>query len=629
MRKSADSPVLKVLFVAIILVFLFWGVGTVGTDQLEIAAQVNDEVITNRQFQRAYERLGAMYQGMGGQAPPAALLRSQAIGQLIDLELLNQEAERLGLRVDEGELRDAIASSPDFQQDGRFDKERYVLLLQQNGYKPSDFEETQRRRMLAGKVQELVRSGVHVSDQEVKNHFRYENERVNLRFVRVPASEFVNQVTISDEDLQQYFADNQEQYREPERVRVTMLEFRPQDFAAQVMPTDEEVQTYYDAHLSEYQRPEEARARHILFRVAPDAADADKAAARAKAEAVLVQAKGGADFAELAKQHSQDSTAAAGGDLGAFGRGVMTPAFESAAFALEPGQISEVVETPFGLHIIKLEEKTAARTQPLDEVRASIIEALKLQQARQVSLKKVEEAHEHLLDGKDIAQVAADAGLTVQSPSPFGRNEPIAGIGARPELTKQAFLTDAGEVGEIVTEPSGYIVFRVDELIPTHIPELNTVRAKIEADLRVKRASEAAQKRAEGLLPKLKEKPDIDALAQQENLKVEESTQVGRAGTYLPNLGNSPELKEAAFRLTEAAPVAPAVYDINGDAVLAVLAAKVPVDESRLESERAALRDRLQQRAESAAIQRFVDQLKAKAQIQYGRGLEAGAAATS
>lgn len=629
MRKSADSPVLKVLFVAIVLVFLFWGVGTVGRERVEVAAHVNDEVITNREFQRAYERLGNMYQGMGGQAPPAAFLRSQAIGQLVDLELLNQEAQRLGLLVDEAELRDAIAASPDFQQDGRFDKERYLLLLQQNGYKPADFEEMQRRRMVAGKVQELVRSGVHVSEQDIKDHFLYENERLNLRFVRVPASQFVNQVTISDEDLQKYYADNQEQYREPERVAIKMVEFRPQDFAAQVTPTDEDVQAYYDAHLSDYQRPEEARARHILFKVAPDASDADKAAARTQADAVLTEAKGGADFAELAKQHSQDSTAAAGGDLGSFGRGVMTPAFETAAFALEPGQISDIVETPFGLHIIKLEQKTPARTQPLDEVRASIVEAIKLQQARQVSLKKVEEAHEQLLDGKDITQVAADAGLTVQTPPPFGRNEPIAGIGARPELAKQAFLTDAGEVGEIVTEPTGYIVFSVVEVTPTHIPELSTVRAKVEADLRAKRASEAARQRAEELLPKLQEKPDIDALAQQENLKVEESTQVGRAGAYLPNLGNSPDLKEAAFRLTEAAPVAPAVYDVNGDAVLAVLSAKVPVDESRLESEKAALRDRLQQRAESNAVQRFIDQLKAAAQIQYGRGFETGTAAQS
>lgn len=624
MRKSADSPVLKILFVIIVLVFLFWGVGTVGQNQLEVAAEVNDQVITSREFQRSYERIAAMYQNMGAQSPPAELLRNQAMSQLIDLELLVQEAKRLGLEVDEAELRDAIAASPDFQQDGRFDKERYILLLQQNGYKPSDFEEQQRRRMVAGKVQEVVRSGVHVTDQEVLDQFRFENERLNLRFVRIPAADFRDKVTLADADVQQYYTDHQEEYREPERVRVKLVEFRPQDFAAQVSPTDAEVQTYYDSHLSDYQRKEEVRARHILFKVAPDASDADKAAARSKAEAVLAQAKGGGDFAELAKQNSQDVSAAEGGDLGLFGRGVMMPTFETAAFALEPGQISEIVETPFGFHIIKLEEKLPERTEPLEAVRTAIIDTMKTQQARTIALQKVEQAHEQMLNGTDIAQAAAGAGLNVQTPSPFGRNEPVAGLGVRPELSKAAFLAEPGEVGEIVSEPSGYTLFVVEELIPTTIPELTAVRTKVEDDLRGERATAAAKQRGEQLLTTLKGNPDLDALAQQENLKVEDSTQIGRAGAYMPSLGSSPELKEAAFRLTAAAPVAPAVYEVNGDAVLAVLKEKVPADESRLESEKKALRDRLQQMAESGALKRFIDELKTNAQIQFGRGFETG-----
>ena len=216
--------------------------------------------------------------------------------------------------------------------------------------------------MVAGKVQELVRSGVHVSDEELKDRFRYENERVNLRFVRVPAADrSSSQVTLSDEDVQKYFADNQEQYREPERVRIKLLEFRPQDFAAQVTPTDEEVQAYYDAHLERLPAAPKRCARATFCSrsrpTRPDARQGGRAQARPKP--CWRKAKGGADFAELAKQYSQDSTAAGGGDLGMFGRGVMTPAFEKAAFALEPGQISDIVETPVRLHIIKLEEKTA------------------------------------------------------------------------------------------------------------------------------------------------------------------------------------------------------------------------------------------------------------------------------
>ncbi len=634
MRKSADSAVLKMLFVAIILVFIFWGVGTMGgsrlgAGKLDAAARVNDALILNREFDRVYQRIVAAYQNMGSQEPPAEILRSQALGQLVDIELLNQEAARLGLMVDEAELRDAIAASPDFQNGGRFDKDFYVRVLEQNGYSPSDFEEMQRRRMLAGKVQELVRSGVHVSDEELKDRFRYENERVNLRFVRIPAADFLNQVSISDEDLQKYFADNQEQYREPERIRVKLVEFRPQDFTAQVTPSDADVRAYYDAHTEDYHRPEEVRARHILFKLAPDASDADRTAARAQADAVLATSKGGADFAELAKQYSQDASASNGGDLGQFGRGVMAPAFETAAFALQSGQISDVVETPFGLHIIKLEEKVPERTESLEAVRASIVEAIKTQQARQVALKKVEDTHEQLLDGKDIAQVAADAGLNVQTPPPFGRNEAIVGLGQRSELAKEAFATDAGEVGEIVTEPTGYTVFAVEEHIPSAIPELSAVRAKVEADLRRRRAGEAAKKRAEQLLITLKEKPDLDALAGQENLTIEDSKQIGRLGGYVPNIGAAEDLKDAAFRLTPEAPVAPGVYDANGDAVIAVLAAKVPADEGRFESEKAALRERLQQRAEGGAVQRFVEQLKAKALIEYGHGLGAGPSTAS
>jgi peptidyl-prolyl cis-trans isomerase D len=619
MRKSADSAVLKFLFVAIVLVFMFWGVGSMRASRMEVAARVNDEVVTQRQFEDAYKRFAAMYQNAGQQAPPVEYLRGQTLDQLIDAELLVQEADHLGLTVDEDELREAIASAPEFQTNGHFDKELYLRLLQSNGYKPNDFEELQRRRLLANKVQELVRSGVHVSDNQLKERFHYENERLNLRFVRIPAAPLQSQVTLTDEDLQKYFADNQEQYREPERTRIKLIEFRPEAFAEQITPTDAEVQTYFDAHAEDYHRPEELRARHILIKVAPDATEEDKKVARQRAEAVLAKAKEGSDFAELAKQYSQDTTAPSGGDLGQFGRGVMTPAFEQAAFALEPGQVSAIVETPFGLHIIKLEEKLPDRRQPLEEVHDAIVSSLKMQQARAIALKKVEEAHEKLLDGKDFAQVAADAGLKVQTPAPFARNEPIgAAFGVRPELAKEAFATEPGEIGEIVTEPNGYDLIAVEERIPSAIPELAAVRPRVEADLRRRRGSEEAGKRAEALLAKLKETPDLEAVAQQEGVKVEESTQVGRFGPFIPNLGNSAELKDAVFRLTPEAPVVTKPYDVGGDAVIAVLTAKLPPDEQQFESQKTALRDGVIQREETTAVRHFIDQLKAKANIQLG-----------
>lgn len=622
MRKRGNSLAVQAFYVIIVAVFIFWGVGTMRANRMEVAARVNDEVITKRQYDRAYTNLVTMYRNAGQQSPPPdALLRSQAIAQLVSNELLIQEARRLGLEVDEAELRQSIASMPSFQSDGHFNKDAYIEILRQNGLKPADFEELQRRQLLAAKVEELVAQGAHISDEAVKQRFQFDNERVSLEFLRLPATAFRSKVGLTDADIQAYYDQNQEKYREPERVRIQMVEFRAEDFANRITPGDDEVQEYYDTHLAQFQKQDEVHARHILFSVNAEASEADKAAARKKAEEVLAKAKGGADFAALARESSQDTaTAPSGGDLGTFGRGMMTPAFEAAAFALEPGQISDVVETPFGFHIIKVEEKHAARTQPLDEVKPAIVNELRNKQARQVALDEVEKAHDAVLDGAPLEKVAADLGLTVQSPPPFAAGERVGGLPRKP-LNDEAFKTEVGEIGEVVTEAAGYTILKVQERIPSAVPPLDQIRTKVEEDLVNQKASELAHKRAEELLAQLKDKKSIQDVAGEDKLTVEQSAEIGRFGGYLPNIGTAPALKEAAFALTPENPVAPAVYDVNGDAIIAVLAERLPADESRFESEKASIEERLRSQAAAAAVRTFIDQLKAKAEIEYGMGV--------
>ncbi|MDX2170505.1 MAG: SurA N-terminal domain-containing protein [Deltaproteobacteria bacterium] len=615
MRKRADSALLKGLFVVIVFVFLFWGVGTVGRNHMDVAATVNDHPILRRDFDRAYQNLNAMYRNLGADmAPPVELLREQAIAQLVSNQLMLQEASRLGLEVDEDELRDSISSMPQFQQGGRFDRDAYVQILQMNSLKPGDFEELQRQQLLTGKLQEVVRRGVHVSEQEMKDRFGYENERVNLRVMKVPAARFADQVQVSDEDVSKYYEANAEHYREPEKVSIQLVEFRADEFAAQVTPTDDDVRAYYDAHLEEYRKPEEVQARHILFKVAPDASDADKAAARKQADEVLAKAKAGEDFAALAKQYSQDSTAQNGGDLGSFGRGVMTPTFEAAAFALEPGGISDVVESPFGLHIIKLDAKSPERTQPIEEVKATIVEAIKTQKARGAALQAVQDAHERMLDGEPLEKVAADLKLPVQTPPPF------VATAFRPEVAKEAFATDPGEIGEIVTEPTAYSIIKVVERIPTKIPPLDQIKGIVASDVKDQKAMDLAKAKAEEIRAGLKTGADLDAAAAREQLTVQDAKQISRMSPGIPDLGNLPDLVKAAFGLTPEAPVAPAVYAMPRDVVVAVLAERVPPDPAQFDSGKATLANRLQTQAENAALKNFLDQLKAKAKIEYGQG---------
>ena len=622
-KKASSSFLIKGIFAAIVIVFVFWGVGSVGIDPGQVVARVNDEIISTQQYDRAYNNLVQMYQDLAPDVTAVDAIRQQTLEQLINTRLLTQEAQRLGLLVDADELRESIAADPKFQVDGRFDRELYLNILQANRISAPDYEESQRQQLLITKLLELIRAGVHVTEPEVEKRFRYENERVNLWFVTIQTTEFLDEVMPTDDGVLNYFIKHRESFREPERVRIRYVLFPPEEFAARVTPTDESIQIYYDAHLDEYRRPEEVRAQHILFQLASGATEEQRSTVHQRATDVLIRARAGEDFAVLADTHSEGSAAGEGGDLGFFSRGVLEPALEEAAFELNPGEISDLVETSLGLHIVRVEEKRDERVEPLVNVRDDIIAALQKRQGRAQALKAVEVAHDRLLDGENLEAVAASLDLSVRTPVAVATSEPIRGVGVQPELVETAFATPTGEIGEIVTLLPGYVIFEVTDRIPSSVPELETVRDQVEAQVRVRLAAAAARERAESLLEVLKEEPDIHTLANQESLEVEETGPIARGGPYIPNLGNLPDLKEAAFRLTAEEPIAPAVYEGNGDAVLAALAATLPADEADFEEQKAALTERTRERLEAVSLERFIAYLRDAAEIEIGQGYAA------
>ncbi len=622
-KNASDSFVLKVLFAIIALVFVFFYVGTASFSQLEVAALVNEERVTKKEFDRALQNLDRFYRNASpNNAPSVAQLQSQALDQLVNTTLLVQEATNLGLEVGDQELRDSIAAIPDFQIDGRFNKTRYIEALTANRLKPSDFEEIQQRQLLTDKLLELVRAGVHVSDGEISQRFNFENGRIKLKLLRVPRDSFAEAVTVDEASLETYFNENKETFREPERTAIDYLAFRPEIFESQVQPTEEDLQVYYDGHTAEYDVKEQVRARHILFRVNPTATDEEKQAIREKAVDVRKRALDGEDFAELAKAHSEDSTASLGGDLGPFGRGIMAAPFEEAAFSLEPGTISDLVETQFGIHIIKTEEKIAARKKTLEEVRDEIRQKVQKRESRKVTLVKVEEAFEKLLDGDSFEAISEAYGVEVKTTAPFGRGEVIPLLGRQPKIAEAAFATDKGDIGEIMNLDSGYLIFKVADRIASRIPARGDIEAKVEGAYRDARASEAAKQQAESLLARIKAGEKIDDVASSEGIEITETGEVGRFGAYIPNLGSVQALKDDAFNLTESQPIAPAVYEFNGDAVIAVLAEQVSAPADRLEQDKERLVQRLRAQKEGEVVRKFIDDLRSASEIEIGQGYD-------
>ncbi len=628
-KNAADSLILKILFAIIALVFVFFYVGTAGFSQLEVAAKINDEMVTKRDFDRAYGNLDRFYRNNAASDPPSANeIGAQALEQIINTELLVQEARNVGLHVGEQELRESISTLPDFQIDGRFNKTRYMEVLRLNGLKPGDFEDNQRRQVLTEKLLDLVRSGVHISDAELRERFDFENTRVSLNFIRIAAADFLADLTFDESELASYYEESKESFRAPERSAMRYMAFRPRDFEAQVQPSDEDLQIYYDEHADTYQTGEQVRARHILFKVPAGASDEDKAAIRDKALDIRAKALDGEDFAELAKQHSEDSTAANGGDLGAFARGAMTAPFEAAAFATEAGAISDLVESVFGFHIIKVEEKIPARTKTLDEVRDEVKRAVQKRESRKLTLTKAEEAFESLLDGKSFADVASEHGLEAKVSLPFGVAEAIPGLGRHPEIAEAVFATEKDELGEIMNLDDGYLIFQVTDRIASHIPPLEDIRAKVEESLRQDRAAKAAAARAGALLEALKSNPDIAALAEREGVSADETGEIGRFGGYVPKLGNLPELKEAAFKLSEAEPVAPVVYSLGGDAVIATLSERIPPPPERFETDKERLAQVVRAQKEGDAIKHFIEDIRKRSKIELGQGYDFADSAT-
>jgi peptidyl-prolyl cis-trans isomerase D len=616
-RRNAEALWVKVIFGAIVFVFIIWGMGgIVGGEKVPFAARVNGQVIDSTEFARTYNNLLRIYQDVyKDNFKPEMLktldLKQRAIDQIVQTTLIMQEAERIGLQVGEPEIRDAIKGVPAFQQNGAFDKELYVRVLRANGLTPAEFEESERQELLVKKVQDLIFAGVHVSEAELRDRYRFDNEKIDLRFIKFDAPAFFSDVKLTDEEVQAYYDKNPDTFREPARVKFEYVLYPPEKFADQAEVADADVQRYYEEHQSSYEKPEQVHARHILFTVANDATPEAKAAVRQRAEAELAKIKAGEDFATLAQNDSQDSSAAQGGDLGFFTRGKMVRPFEDAAFALSPGQVSDVVESQFGFHLIKVEERQDAHTQTVDEVRAQIVETLKKDKTQMLARQRADADRAKAAGGTALATVAEAAGLSVVTPAPISQTERIDGVGRSADLTKAAFATAPGDVGPVVESPTGSVLFKVTEKIDAHVPALADIRDRVEEKLRTERAQALAKTKAEAALAELR-KSDIDSVATANNLKVEETGPFTRRGDYVPELGSAPELAKDAFELTTAGAAAPAVYVVRGSSVIAALKERIPADDEKFDADKETRRRQTEERRKQQTLEEFTNYLKAR-----------------
>lgn len=635
-RRKQKATIIKVVFWAIIgtfvgTIFLVWGKGGSDAQSESFAVKVNAAVIGMEDYQFAYGNLYRLYQNVyRDQFTPEMekqlRLRQQALDSLVEQALLLQEGKVLGLKVTDKELIDSIAKIPAFQKDGSFNRDLYLQVLRGQRLTADEFETLQKRDLLVEKVREQIRQGVSVSDAEINQEYLEQNDKVDLTVVRLVPAAFEAQVRVDPAQLATYFKEHAEQFRRPETVDLSYVVFEPKGLLGQVKMNDEEIERFYRRNLDRFEVPEVVQASHILIRVAADADPKVREQKRALAQQIQADARGGKDFADLAKRYSEDpGSAARGGDLGEFGRGTMVGPFETAAFALKPGQISDVVETSFGYHIIKCVAHREGTVKPLAEVRDQVTAALRVELAGQLAMEKASDAYNINRKGGSLEAVAKSAGLTIKNSGFFAREEPAGSLGEIPGLAQAAFALATGEMGRPVMTAQGAVLFTVRAKRDSHIPELKEVEASVIQAYRQDQAKLLARRAAEGLLAAAKRGEKLEAAAQRLGLPAEVTGPFAKArNNFIPRIGVSEKLMQAAFALDPLQTVPAEAFEVSGAWVAVQLRERQKADPAKLDSaKRDELRGTILNRKQDEVFAKRLEELKKQAKIEYSPAIEA------
>jgi peptidyl-prolyl cis-trans isomerase D len=533
--------------------FLQPSMTTVGAAPREVVAQVDGHALTAGEFQQRYYAQLQAYRTQFGGSINDQLLRQlgidqQILTQMIDEQVAVIEAERHGIRVGDDELAQQIFAIPGLQENGQFIGEaRYEQLLQSQNppMTKSQFEDGLRRSMVIDRLRAALTDWIAMSDRELEREYRQRNEKVKLQVVALTADMFRDKVMVADADVASYFESRSAEYRVGERRKIRYLLLDRDQQRQKVVVPQADIQRYYNDNIQQYQTPEQIRASHILL----NTEGKDKAAVRKQMEGLLAQAKGGADFAELARKVSEDpGSKENGGDLDYFSRGRMVPEFEQAAFALEPGQVSGIVETQYGFHLIKLADKRAGSTRTLDEVRSQIQEMLAMQIADEQITERARQLDERIEDAADLDEAAGELGLMVQESGLFDRDDPVPGLGVAPQIADAAFELEQGAVSDAVASPRGPVFFTVTERQDPYVPKLDEVRDRVREDLIRSRAADLSRERAGAMASALKTARDFAAAAKAQGFEAKDTELVPRDAA-LPDLGVSPEVDKVAFSL--------------------------------------------------------------------------------
>ena len=625
-RERASGWLAWVIVTLITIPFALWGIQSYFGDPSESpVATVNGEEIPLYAFQNEMSRQRqALLRQSDGNASPAQLespaMRNRVVESMISSSLIRQYVRDHNYRLSDAQLKRHIETDPEFSRDGKFDPGLYRDLLRSAGYTTQSYEAAARQNAAIDQLSSAVTDSSFVTEQEENRLLALQAQTRKTDYVILPADRFTAEIEIDDAEAEQQYQNNLPQYEEPARIKVDYIDLSVANLAEGIEPTDEEISETYEQTIERYKQAETRKASHILFSLEADAGDEERAEILASAEAVLAEVRAGADFAELAEQHSGDpGSKEQGGDLGVVTRGQMVPPFEEAVFDMTEGEIRGPVETRFGYHLIKLTEFQEERQKELEEVREEVAtEARRVRAENRFA--ELGESFQNLVfeDPESLTTTSDELGLAILQTDWFTENSGD-GLAAEASVRRAAFSEDVlnDDLNSAALE-LGFdrmVALRKAEYEAAHSKTLDEVRDGIKQSLKTQKSQQQTKQLGDKLVADLSGgQIDWDALLEQQKLEPES---LAEQRDEVP--GNLAALGDSVF--SAAAPTAGStVYNGvslgNGDyAIYALKEVTHGSIENRDESQRDRLREQLLARDGSSFYQHLRQSLRQNAEV--------------
>lgn len=617
LRRQAKSPIFQAIIVMIVLVFLFWIPKMGSGNSRDSIAVVNGEPISfslyNRDYNQMVERMREQFQGN----LPAGFIetlgiKDQVLQRLIQDQLLLQGGKKMGIHVSNWEVQEQIKKQSFFLTDGVFNHKNYLNILDQNNLTAKKYEESQRIEILGQKVTDAISTFATVTPWETTTRFQYYLNEIKLNYGILTADLFTDQVEVNEEKLTAYFAAQQEEYKTAPEIKLSYLSFNLTDAMAEIQITDAAITSYYETNKASYSTPEQRKARHILLKTDGTNDETQKT----KANELLAKIKAGSDFAALAKEFSDDpGSGAKGGELGYFGKGQMVPAFDAAVFGLDKDQVSDLVKTRFGYHIIQLQDIRPAKITPIEEVKAAIGDAIKQGQAKGKAFADASAAYEKIFQAGSLAGYAAQENITLKTTDFFTRAKPAEALQGNPEVIAQAFELKKGELSSMIEARDGYHILYATDRIEPVIPELKDVRTEVVRDFTNAEAAIIAKDTAAAILAAAREE-GLEAALTAQNIKMKTSPWFSRQQSDASTLPR--DVTSAGFSLS-ADEKYPEEVLVNGDQFYVIGFGELKVNEATEDAQYETFKNALLREKQMTLLNSWLDHMRANSKISINR----------